>query len=127
LLDTIPRVSNAEKIAQTVRSYVELAGKGDTDGVVGLFAEDATVEDPVGGDVHRGIDAIRAFVRSNMDGRQLEVHLLSLNVAGGEAAFHFQVTIGGQRLDVIDTMTFDDDAKISSMKSYWGPANFSQA
>jgi steroid delta-isomerase len=120
-------VSNDEQIAQTVKSYVELAGKGNADGVVALFAETATVEDPVGTDVHRGIEAIRSFVHSNMDGRELEVQLLSLNVAGGEAAFYFQVTMAGQRLDAIDVMTFDGDAKITSMKSYWGPANFAQA
>jgi hypothetical protein len=38
-----------------------------------------------------------------------------------------QVTSGGQRLDDIDVMMFDDDAKITSMKAYWGPANFSPA
>jgi len=48
---------------------------------------------------------------------------MSLNVAGAEAAFHFRVTTGGRRMDVIDVMAFDDDAKITSMRAYWGPAN----
>jgi steroid delta-isomerase len=102
-----------------------LAGKGNADDVVALFAEDATVEDPVGSDVHRGIEAIRSFIHSVMDGQQIAVQLTTLNVAGGEAAFHMQVTMRGQRLDDIDVMTFNDDAKITSMKAYWGAANFS--
>jgi steroid delta-isomerase len=93
---------------------------------VALFAEDATVEDPAGTGVHRGIEAIRNFIRLVMDGQEIEVQLLTLNVAGGEAAFHMCVRMRGQRLDAIDVMTFDDDAKITSMKAYWGPANLTQ-
>jgi hypothetical protein len=26
-------------------------------------------------------------------------------------------------MDVIDVMTFDEDAKITSMRAYWGPSN----
>jgi steroid delta-isomerase len=57
------------------------------------------------------------------DGREQGVDLVSLNVAGGEAAVHVQVVLSGQRADVIDVMTFDEDAKISSLRAYWGPSN----
>jgi ketosteroid isomerase-like protein len=87
---TIRPVSNAENIARTVRTYLALVGKGRVDDVVALYTENATVEDPVGGDVCSGIEAIHRFYHSVMDGRQFPVDLLSLNVAGGEAAFHFQ-------------------------------------
>jgi steroid delta-isomerase len=30
------------------------------------------------------------------------------------------------RIDIISTMNFDADAKITSMKAYWGPANVTQ-
>jgi steroid delta-isomerase len=116
-------VPSADKIAHTVRSYVELAGHGSADDLADLYADDATVEDPVGGDVHRGIDAIRGFCHAMKDGQHFEVALVSLNVAGGEAAFHFQVTSDGRCIDAIDVMTFDDAAKITSMRSYWGPSN----
>ena len=46
-----------------------------------------------------------------------------MNVAGGEAAVHVQVVHSRQRVDVIDVMTFDHDAKISSLRAYWGPSN----
>ena len=30
------------------------------------------------------------------------------------------------RIDIISVMTFDDEAKITSMKAYWGPENVTQ-
>ena len=77
----------------------------------------------MGSDAHRGIDEIRAFCHGVKDGRRFDVDLLSLNIAGGEAAFHFRVTTGGRRMDVIDVMTFDDDGKITTMRAYWRPDN----
>jgi steroid delta-isomerase len=120
------RMSNAENIARTVEAYIDLAGKGSADGLVALYADNGTVEDPVGGEVHRGIEAVRSFYQSAIPGGSFAVDLLSLNVAGGEAAVHFQLTVDGRRLDVIDVMTFNDDAKITSMRSYHSPANWSQ-
>ena len=115
---------STEKITQVVRSYIELAGHGSAAGhrsadeVAALFADNATFESPAGGDVHRGIEAIRSAYHSMWDGREQEVDLVSLNVAGGEAAVHVQVILPGRRVDVIDVMTFDKDAKISSLRTY---------
>ena len=118
-----------EKIAQVVRSYVQLAGHGSAAGhrsadkVAALFADNAIFESPIGGDVHRGIEAIRGAYHSIWDRREQRVDLVSLNVAGGEAAVHVQVVFSDKRVDVIDVMTFDDDAKISSLRTYFGPSN----
>ena len=123
----MPELST-EKIAQVVRSYIELAGHGSADGhrsadeVAALFADNA-IFGPAGGDVQRGIEAIRSAYHSMWDGREQGVDLVSLNVSGGEAAVHVQVVFSGQRIDVIDVMTFDKDAKISSLRTYFGPSN----
>ena len=130
-MSTINEVSELRtvKIAQVVRSYVELAGHGSAGGqrsadeVAALFADNAIFESPIGGDVHRGVGAIRSAYHSMWDGREQGVNLVSLNVAGGEAAVHVQVVLSGQRVDVIDVMTFDDDAKIASLRAYFGPSN----
>jgi hypothetical protein len=122
-VNDVPELST-EKITQVVRSYIELAGHGSAAGhwsadeVAALFADNAIFESPTGGDVHRGIEAIRSAYHSMWDGRDQEVDLVSLNVAGGEAAVHVQVILPGQRVDVIDVMTFDKDAKISSLRTY---------
>ena len=43
------------------------------------------------------------------------------------AAFHFRVVtpVGDQVYEVepIDVMTFDEDAKITSMRAFWSPAD----
>ena len=117
IANDVPELST-EKIAQVVRSYIELAGHGSADEAAALFADNAIFESPTGGDVHRGIEAIRSAYHSMWDGREQRVDLVSLNVAGGEAAVHVQVVHSGQRVDVIDVMTFDKDAKISSLRTY---------
>jgi predicted dinucleotide-binding enzyme len=120
---------STEKITQVVRSYIELAGHESAAGhrsadeVAALFADNAIFESPTGGDVHRGNEAIRDAYHSLWDGHEQRVDLVSLNVAGGEAAVHVQVISAGQRVDVIDVMTFDGDAKISSLRTYFGPSN----
>ena len=39
------------------------------------------------------------------------------------------VELGGNRvsIEIISTMTFNDDGKIASMKAYWGPENIKPA
>jgi steroid delta-isomerase len=120
-------MTTAEQIAHTVQAYVELAGKGDAEGLVALYADSATVEDPVGGEVRRGRDAIHAFYHSVIEGSHYDTELVSLHVASPEAAFLFRVTVDGKtRIDVIEVMTFDDDGAITSMKAYWGPQNITK-
>lgn len=113
-------------ITDTVNRYIALLGDGDVDGLVSLYADDATVEDPVGGEVHIGSQAIKGFYSAvaNVD-RQAE--LVSLRVAGSEAAFHFRLTITAgdhkMRIEPIDVMVFDGRGKISAMKAYWSAAD----
>ena len=54
-------VDKTQAITDTVNRYIELVAKGSADDLVELYAEDATVEDPVGGEVHIGRQAIRGF------------------------------------------------------------------
>ena len=49
---------------------------------------------------------------------RLPVLRASLKVAEAGAAVHVQVIFPGQRVDVIDVMSFDQDAKIASMRTY---------
>jgi hypothetical protein len=110
-------------------AHLELAGHSSAEGhrnadeVATLFADNAIFGNPASGDAHRGIEAIRNAYHSMWDGREQAVDLISLNVDGREAAAHVQVVFSDQRVDVIDVMTFDEDAKISSLRAYSGPAN----
>ena len=83
--------ASSEQIRAVVDRYITLVGSGTADEIVALYADGATVEDPVGADVLTGADAIRGFYAS-LEGLDTETRLLALRVAGGEAAFHFEIT-----------------------------------
>ena len=119
-----------QAITDTVNRYIELVAKGSADDLVELYADDATVEDPVGGLVHIGRRAIHGFYAAVND-VQRECELVSLRVAGNEAAFQFRLTVtaGEHRMVIepIDVMVFDDRGKIAAMKAYWSAADVTQA
>ncbi|HEX2286591.1 MAG TPA: nuclear transport factor 2 family protein [Mycobacterium sp.] len=121
---------SAEQITQTVNRYLELVAKGQADAIADLYADDATVEDPVGGEVHIGRQAIRGFY-ANVENVKSETEVVTLRALGNEAAYFWRLTVdlgeGGRMLiEIISVMTFDDEGKIASMKAYWGPDNITQ-
>jgi len=117
---------SAEHITNAVNRYLELVATGTADEIASLYAEDATVEDPVGGEAHIGRQAIHGFYK-NIENIPRATQLHSLRVAGHEAAFMFTITVGGDggkmRIEPIDVMVFNSEGKISSMKAYWSPAD----
>ena len=121
---------DAEHITQTVHRYLELVGGGSADDIADLFAGDATVEDPVGGEVHIGRSAIHRFYK-NIENVHRVTELLALRVAGHQAAFMFAITVGSGeqriRIEPIDVMVFNADGRIASMKAYWSPADMAPA
>jgi steroid delta-isomerase len=111
-----------------VDRYIDAMSTSNKERYVSLFATDATVEDPVGSDVHRGHDEIGAFWDF--------VHTLSetitlvptgpVRVAGTELAFPMQAVsdVGGSKMvvDIIDVFTIDSTGKISGMRAFWDAA-----
>ncbi|HYO00410.1 MAG TPA: nuclear transport factor 2 family protein [Mycobacterium sp.] len=123
-------MSSAELITQTVNRYLELVGQGRVDDIAELYVDDATVEDPVGGEVHIGRQAIRGFY-ANVLGGKAETDIVTLRALGHEAAFFWSLTMdlgeGGKiRIEIISTMAFDAEGHITAMKAYWGPENITQ-
>lgn len=116
-----------EHLVATVNAYVAAFAAKNPQGVADLFAEDATVEDPVGSPAHNGKDAILAFYTQSMaTGAKLELNG-PVRVALPYAAFAFSVHLHwegkDQRVDVIDTFKFNDDGKVIEMRAYFGPTN----
>ena len=120
---------SAQDIADTVNRYISLVARGSADDLVELYADDATVEDPVGGEVHIGRQAIHRFY-SAVDNVERECELVSVRVAGNEAAFQFRLTVTAgdsrMRIEPIDVMVFDDRGKVTTMKAYWSADNVTQ-
>src|SRR5262245_49794530 len=115
-------MSSPEDNANTVNRYLELVSKGQPDDIAELYAVDATVEDPVGGEVHIGRQAIRGFYTS-VENLNAETEIETLRALGNEAAFYWYLTISGMRISIVSVMTFDGEGKIASMKAYWGQDN----
>ena len=111
-----------EKIREVVDAYVRLIESGTADEIVALYAEGATVEDPVGTPVLTERADIRAFY-ANLEGMDQQAKVLSARIAGGQAAFLFEIKtlVGDQTytLSPIDVMTFDDDGLITTMRAFW--------
>jgi steroid Delta-isomerase len=118
-----------EAITKTVNRYLELMAEGGAAELTALYVDDATIEDPVGSDVRRGRGAVHEFYAA-IENLDKETELVSVKVAGNEAAFLWRLRLnaGGSRSQVepISVMTFNDDAKITSMKAYWGPESVTQ-
>jgi steroid Delta-isomerase len=115
-----------EAITETVNRYLALVATGTADDVVTLYAADATIEDPIGSDVRRGHDAIRGFYAGFQDAKK-DTELAELRISGSQAAFLWHLTLDGgdssTRISPISTMAFDEDAKITSMRAFWSPAD----
>ena len=125
--------ADAAAIRATVDAYCAAFTAGDRSAYVGLFATDAWIEDPVGTPRHEGHEAIGGFFdQSSSLAESIELRRTGpIRVAAGECAFPMQArpTIGGTALcvDIIDVMTFDDHAKITTMRAFWDPAEMRAA
>ncbi len=122
-------MSTPEDNAKTVHRYLELASQGRADDVAELYAADGTVEDPVGGEVHIGRQAVRGFYDA-LPTTGASADLVTLRALGNEVAFFWALSIdlgeNKMRIEIISVMTFDDEGKIATMKAYWGPENVTQ-
>jgi len=117
-----------EKALQAiVDAYVRALNAHDVDAIVALFAEDATVEDPVGTEPQRGREAIRAFF-SRVAALRVQVRREGqVRACGRECAFAIGVSLvhEGTRSTFypIDTFRLDEAGKIAQMRAYFGPSN----
>ena len=111
----------AEHMRQVLQRYVEGVSSGDCDAILALYADDATVEDPVGSEPRRGKEAIAELyrnaagkVRLELDGR--------VRVAADSAAAPMlgrPTSMPGMVVEIVDVMTFNDEGLITAMRAYW--------
>jgi steroid delta-isomerase len=103
-------MSAVHPIAELLRRYAACITTGDKAGIVALYADDATAEIPVGGPVHRGIDAIRAFYVGNELAERVEISG-PICIAGNEAAAPMRARIqqpgGAIEVDIVDVVEVD--------------------
>jgi steroid delta-isomerase len=120
--------SSREQKVAAVEAYVQAFADSDVEAICALYAEDATVEDPVGTPLHVGAEAIRRFYAGLMaaGGARLELQP-PVRTSETTAAFAFSsfLTRDGvpMRIDVIDIFEFDAGGKVKVMRAHWGPGN----
>ncbi|TLF72576.1 nuclear transport factor 2 family protein [Nocardia cyriacigeorgica] len=121
-------MASADDIRAAVRRYLDTVANGSAKDIAALYTDDATVEDPVGSPPHIGRAAIEKFY-SALESVKVSTELHNVRVAGAEAAFGFRViTDTGEQtivIEPIDVMTFDEDARITSMRAFWSPDDIS--
>lgn len=110
-----------------MQAYIDAFNSGSAEGVAALYAEGATVEDPVGTPPKQGRAAILEFYRSSIaTGAKLSLDAPIRGSHGDSAAMAFSARIGPVTVRVIDVMTFDEAGRFTSMKAYFAPDDISQ-
>lgn len=122
-------MTEPDMIRQAVSDYVKYVGESAPDKVFGLFADGATVEDPIGTEIKTG-SAIHDFYAGIATMDRCESQLNWVRVAGDTAVFEFDLVTetGGLTFKVtpIDIMTFDAQGKIASMRAVWTSEDLQQ-
>ncbi len=125
--------ADADAIRATIDRYTSCFSARDKDAFLGCFADGAWIEDPVGTPRREGKDSIGEFW-DQTQGMADSVELRRtgpVRVAAGEAAFPMQARplIGGTTfcIHIVDVMTFDDDARITTMRAFWDPVEMAPA
>jgi steroid Delta-isomerase len=113
---------------QALQAYIDAFNRVDVEGIIALYADNATVEDPVGSEVKAGKQKIAEFYRMAIkSGAKLKLAAPIRASHGNSAAMAFDVELnmpqGRAVIRVIDVMSFDEQGKFASMRAYWGPSD----
>ncbi len=118
--------ANAQQI---IDSYLSALVAGDLEGVLALYADGATVEDPVGSPLIAGSEALAAFYQVAVDKVTAARTLGPVRCAGNEFAVPFEIEadFGAKvAIEIIDVFTLNETGKITSMRAFWSQDNTRQ-
>lgn len=120
-------INTVEHYTDAVDSYLRGLNEKNLALILSLYADSATVEDPVGSDIVAGFEAITKFYSGAVT---LDLELTRtgpVRIAANEAAFPFELVMEVDekmiKSDIIDVFRFDEAGKIVSMRAFWGPSN----
>ena len=116
--------ATAKRVCETYTRSLEAS---DLETLLDLFADDASIEDPVGTPLREGKEVLRAFYAEACQGVAKAELTGSPRLAGNEVAFPFTVTAGTPEqevtINIIDVFRFNDAGKVATMRAFWGPDN----
>jgi steroid delta-isomerase len=112
-------------LQRAVQMYIEAFEKADPGIIRNLYAEDASMEDPVGSPPRHGIEGILEFYKTAF-GMGMKLRLTGKpRCAGNSVAFSFDAVMKKMTISPIDVFEFNADGRLQHMKAYWGPENVS--
>jgi len=122
-------MNTSETMKASLLAYIDAFNAQDAARVVELFADDASIEDPVGTPAKQGKAEIAGFYGyATSLGAKLELVASPRGSHGNSASISFCVhtAVQGQpaHIDVTDVMDFDATGKIIRMRAYWGSDDF---
>lgn len=116
-----------QHIATVMQAYVDAMSGDDVEKVLVLYADNAVVEDPVGSEAFKGIEAIRGFYTeaiAAVASMELEGNpRVRGNLGACAMVAHPKGAEGVMVAETLDVMSFNDEGKITSMIAYWGDSN----
>lgn len=118
-----------EQMKAALQQYLDGFNQENADLIISLFADDARIEDPVGGgQVVKGIEAITSFYQQGVkvvDKLVLDTPIRGSYGSSAAMAFTIHMENEGEKviIQAIDVMRFSGDGKIIDMKAYHGPSN----
>lgn len=117
-----------EQLINAMQAYIDALNKKDIEGIISLFADNATIEDPVGSVIENAGDGLKRLVgalppdaRFMLDSPIRASH----DLTGGAFPMTVELSIDGKfiKIQSIDVMQFDNAGLITEMKAYYGPSN----
>lgn len=115
------------QILKAMQAYIDALNAKDVKGIISLFSEGGTIEDPVGTvieDAPSGLTRLVGALPADAT-FELDTAIRSSHSNGAAMAFTVNLKHQGQAMEIksIDVMQFDNDGKIKEMKAYYGPSN----
>lgn len=120
---------DSTRAEQIIEQYLAALVAGDLDGVLALYVDGATVEDPVGSPLIAGSEALAAFYQVAVDKVTAARTLGPVRCAGSEFAVPFEIEADfGTKvaIEIIDVFTLNEAGKITSMRAFWSQDNLRQ-
>ena len=113
-----------DELRSVVDEYIDLVANGTAEQITELYAEGATVEDPVGTDPHVGLEGVRNFYKV-IEPFKRTTELRWVKAAGNVAVFEFHIVTHFDAMTIelspVDIMEFDEHGKVARMRALWGP------
>lgn len=117
-----------QQMKDAMQAYIDCFNRKDPEAIAALYADDATVEDPVGTPLKKGKAEVAAFYKMAVaTGAKLKLAAPIRASQGNSAAMAFDVQLnmptGEAIIQVIDVMTFNDAGLFTSMRAFWGKSD----